>query len=314
MLVRLKQLESQLQSLQQFLSETKEQPSIHLPLQIQFELVKNLIPEKIDSLNELNNVINNLKNLQRTNKMFNTALRDDLFLKYLSQLLAEQITYLSIFDDQKYQTWIKTIQGKTESPYIQLLQDVQSAVEPLNQLAKDMFSKNEEAAIQTLQHIKQLMPNFNPNKHVLLTKDGPPQPLLILAIEQNKPKVVKELLVNGAAINNPEYYELHGTGGYLYYSPLITALGRKNLAIIKLLLEFGAPIVDKHDHNALISAVKMRNLDIVKLLLEYGALNALSDHGEAALDVAWHLNDRAIVREIKKWQRKRQNQESEEEN
>jgi ankyrin repeat protein len=94
-----------------------------------------------------------------------------------------------------------------------------------------------------------------------LIGDGTP---LIIAVQNNKKKLVEYLLGQGADINQKSVQD---------GSPLIVASLTNNIELVEYLHKQGASIdaVTEYDETALISASRAGNFQIVKFLVEQGA-------------------------------------------
>lgn len=103
---------------------------------------------------------------------------------------------------------------------------------------------------------------------------------LHVAVRENDPEAVKQLIAMGADVN--EVLKPHG-------SPLINAIDERNTDMIQILLDCGARLDlpgDSWGDMPLLYAVKTGNIGIVKILLDGGADVDAESEGEASRRIA----------------------------
>lgn len=114
----------------------------------------------------------------------------------------------------------------------------------------------------------------------------------------NEFEMIEYLLKHGADVNAREHY-FDGD------SPLMLAVGKNNLDLVKLLVEHGAnpnikyidEVGDTEGYTPFLLAIQNNNFDMVKLLVEHGAnVNSEADCGDTPLSLAVERNNFEMVK------------------
>ena len=129
------------------------------------------------------------------------------------------------------------------------------------------------------------------------TKDKNGKTMLIATVEKSNTAQASELIKKGANVNVKYTY-----GENKNFTPLMTAVIKKDLPTTKLLLENGANINEKEDltgATALQIAILSGNEDIVATLLFNGAdLNVSNKLGFTAADLALAKKDGSLLKKL----------------
>jgi len=113
--------------------------------------------------------------------------------------------------------------------------------------------------------------------------------ILVYAIVQNRPEIVKELMKWSSDINS---FDKNG------YTPLLYAVTRNNVNVARELLNAGADVnaQSRGGVTPLIAAVSVGRPDIVAELLRAGAdVDILSPSGETAMSIARNRSRQVII-------------------
>ncbi|RMB61048.1 ankyrin repeat domain-containing protein [Dokdonia sinensis] len=127
----------------------------------------------------------------------------------------------------------------------------------------------------------------------LNTKNAEGYSPLILAAYHANFEVAKELLKNGASINEESNYG----------SAIMAATVKGAIKIVQLLLEYGADpnVTDANGTTALLYATMFQQNEIATLLLNYKADTSLKDNrGNTALDYAILMKNETLTNLLKK--------------
>lgn len=251
-----------------------------LPNEVLEEIIKNVIPAKISSANQLVTVMKNLAKLELVNTTFANILRDKLFFKDMVKVLTQSIIQRGI-DPQTMISEAFTqlaTQGKTPSArsiYFKLLDEAglaaQKIVDLNNRLINAASKGDLEGVISSLEEGANIEARDYYNETALLT-----------AIRASHERPERE---------NDE-----------------------RLQLIHYLLNKGAHINAKSSGRGLppltplIAALKWTNpelrLKLVKMLLNYNPdLTITGYFGQTPLEIARGNNDIIIVQLIENWQR-----------
>jgi len=113
--------------------------------------------------------------------------------------------------------------------------------------------------------------------------------ILVYAVVQNRPEIVKELVKFSSGVNSPD------RNGY---TPLLYAVTRNNVNVARVLLNAGADVnaQSRAGVTPLIAAVTVGRPDMVSELLKAGAdVDALSPSGETAMSIARQRSRQVII-------------------
>lgn len=240
-----------------------------LPVEIQFEVIKNLIPSEISSADTLIRLMDNLEHLRLTNRMSKAILEDESFLKTIRNMIVQRIPHNLIFNEM----WNFYRSAHINPPFKKMLQDIESMVGFIEQLMMAVLNGRIQDAKATLGLLK----DFTKDDFIsnIFVDD---EPLLMVAIKDTRRldyerlTLTRELLKAGADVN------VQSDKSDIEKTPLIAAV---YLADPKLRLSF------------------------VKLLLEYSPNLALTNkYGKTALDIARDKGYQDVVQIIESWQRR----------
>ncbi|KAK5056122.1 hypothetical protein LTR84_012675 [Exophiala bonariae] len=138
--------------------------------------------------------------------------------------------------------------------------------------------------------IEQVRDLLRKDPSVINTPDEDGQPLLHIAVQENKKDIVALLLQYGASIE---------VKGYHGWRALHIAASLGNLELVELCLQHNASVMQRTNtsQTALHKAASTKSVAVMRRLLEAGAdPNAQNERGMTALHVAAHKNDIEIAR------------------
>lgn len=150
----------------------------------------------------------------------------------------------------------------------------------MTEIMKQMIINNDRKAFMVMLRDAQ---NVN-------QKDSRMNSLLHMCCDSGRPEIAEFLLLKGARMNDEN---MKG------FTPLMTCIQSNQLAIMKMLIDFGADlnaISQKGNRTALLHAVQLRRIEMVRLLLEAEAdPNIVQFDGKSALHIAIQLMSIQIV-------------------